>query len=700
MMSLVAYAQALTTLEKGRRSPALAMAATGGRSAGTTLGRVRRILGVSNRDCGQANFWVGGIIALVLLASLAVVLPLGHAQEEPNAGQSPPKMASADQPAAPSLAKPGDPPQDVSKKSTPAAIEVEARRRETRSESWGFRHRRTFLADGGQINMVGLLVTNGWWRESLPLAPAQASAITKLDGLVQETIDDASLAAADYMDTNPPDYKEYVARFNKRHYHETFRHAERMVALGLLTEPQAALVSQRYLTGSSPLNVLRDENVQDLFRITESQKKEFDKVGDEANRREARLNLWSTDQAEQEKVRDQMAANRKQMDAAAMKVLTPSQQEMWSRLTAERHLPAKPPDLLAPSEAEAARIKLEDVSPVFRVLTDRADALKFSDPQKKFLKRLEEIVRDGLFWISLRNAKEAAPVANAGQVPVDRVSAARAEFIKEAEQVALFGILTEKQAEQVESAIKPKQEFKTSLGSILLYCPPGAFMMGSPANDKDLKNGAQVSVTISKGFYLGKYSVTQAEFKSVMGAMPWAGKEYVKPGDDYPATYVDWDDAAEFCRRLTARESQAGRLPQGYVYALPTEAQREYACRAGTMTAYSFGDDAMPLGEYAWYGANAGDTREKFAHRVGQRKPNPWGFYDLHGNVFEWCRDKCSEKLPGGTDPFVEAGAGRVNRGGCWGCNAVGCRSAFRNWDVPSDREDQLGFRLALVPIL
>ena len=137
-----------------------------------------------------------------------------------------------------------------------------------------------------------------------------------------------------------------------------------------------------------------------------------------------------------------------------------------------------------------------------------------------------------------------------------------------------------------------------SLGAVFLYCPPGSFTMGSPGDEKDrFENEAQVSVTISKGFYLGKYSVRQGEFKVVMGTTPWVGEESVKRGDDYPATYVDWNDAAEFCRKLTARESQAGCLLPGYVYALPTEAQREYACRAGTTTAYSFGGDGNDLGD-------------------------------------------------------------------------------------------------------
>jgi formylglycine-generating enzyme required for sulfatase activity len=146
---------------------------------------------------------------------------------------------------------------------------------------------------------------------------------------------------------------------------------------------------------------------------------------------------------------------------------------------------------------------------------------------------------------------------------------------------------------------------------------------------------------------------------------------------------------------------------------LPTEAQREYACRAGTTTAYSFGDDARNLGDYAWWGGIVGDGNAKtqqYPHRVGQKKPNPWGLYDMHGNVWEFCRDAYAEKLPGGTDPLVETGAiraydarrgrtwDRVLRGGSWDNDAWGCRSAMRGSYDPVSREFYLGFRVALVP--
>ena len=247
-----------------------------------------------------------------------------------------------------------------------------------------------------------------------------------------------------------------------------------------------------------------------------------------------------------------------------------------------------------------------------------------------------------------------------------------------------------------------KKQITNSLGMTLIYCPSGSFTMGSPADENDrFPNEAQVSVTISKGFYLGKTSVTQAQFKAVMGATPWSGKDYVKEGDDYPATWVYWNDAAEFCRKLTARESQACRLPQGYVYALPTEAQREYACRAGTITAYSFGNDPSALGDHAWWGGMIGNGNcqtEHYAHRVGQKKPNPWGFCDLHGNVYEWCRGYYAATLPGGTDPLVASGSDRVSRGGSWGNRARNCRSADRSYGGAGGRGSDLGFRVALIP--
>ena len=190
------------------------------------------------------------------------------------------------------------------------------------------------------------------------------------------------------------------------------------------------------------------------------------------------------------------------------------------------------------------------------------------------------------------------------------------------------------------------------LNTPLVWIPPGDFTMGSPKDEKDRSDDEnQVQVTLTKGFWLGQHEVTQAEWQRVMQTTPWSGNEDVKEGDDYPATFVSWDDAMKFCEKLTEQERSAGRLPSDWQYTLPTEAQWEYACRAGTKSRFSFGDDESDLGEYAWYGKNAGDIGEKYAHRVAQKKANPWGLYDMHGNVWEWCRDVYAYELPGRRRP-------------------------------------------------
>ena len=251
--------------------------------------------------------------------------------------------------------------------------------------------------------------------------------------------------------------------------------------------------------------------------------------------------------------------------------------------------------------------------------------------------------------------------------------------------------------------IPVERQWKTSLGSILIECPSGSFTMGRPVGSPGEWDGyGDANVTISRRFFLGRNSVTQAEFKAVMGTSPWTGKDFVKEGDDYPATYVDWNDAAEFCRKLTARESKAGNLLKGYAYALPTEAQWEYACRAGTTTAYSFGKDAHNLADYAWYCGTISVVNarpEFYAQRVGQKKPNPWGFCDMHGNVWDFCRDGYEDKIPGGTDPFVQTGQYRAARGGSWFGSDWSCRTTDRHATVPSFRSSEQGFRLALVPL-
>lgn len=239
-----------------------------------------------------------------------------------------------------------------------------------------------------------------------------------------------------------------------------------------------------------------------------------------------------------------------------------------------------------------------------------------------------------------------------------------------------------------------------SFKTMLVWIPPGDFTMGSPKDEKDRSDDEDhVQVTLTKGFWLGQHEVTQAEWRRVMQTAPWSGEQFVKEGDNYPATYVSWDDAMKFCAKLSEQERSAGWLPADWQYTLPTEAQWEYACRGGTKSRFSFGDDDSDLGEYAWFAKNADDAGDKYAHTVAQRKPNPWGLSDMHGNVWEWCRDGYGKQLSGGTDPGGATGGSlRVLRGGCWNFTARNCRSANRSYFDPAHRYANLGFRLAAVP--
>ena len=232
-----------------------------------------------------------------------------------------------------------------------------------------------------------------------------------------------------------------------------------------------------------------------------------------------------------------------------------------------------------------------------------------------------------------------------------------------------------------------------SIGMKLAVIPPGTFKMG------ESKNG--VDVTLTQPFRLGIHEVTQRQWKAVMdGSEPWKEQSGVIEGDDVAATFVSWTDATEFCHLLTERERAAGTLREGWEYRLPTEAEWEWACRAGTTTWYSFGDDESLVGEYAWFEPNAEQAGEAYAHPVGLKKHNSWGLYDIHGNIWEWCVDWRGDALPRGTNPAGPTeGSDRVTRGGCWDVTAYSCRSYIRSRSVPSARSYSLGFRVALSPV-
>ncbi len=258
----------------------------------------------------------------------------------------------------------------------------------------------------------------------------------------------------------------------------------------------------------------------------------------------------------------------------------------------------------------------------------------------------------------------------------------RREEEEEEEEALLHGAATVQNAVSKQQAWARKLGVETSFTSPtaikFMLVPAGTFTMGS----KKSSDATPHQVTLSKPFYLGKYQVTQAQWKVVMGNTPSNFK-----GATRPVEQVSWKDCQEFIKKLNAKE-------RTNKYRLPTEAEREYACRAGSTTTFCFGDDKGRLGEYAWFNNNSGDE----THPVGQKKPNTWKIHDMHGNVWEWCQDWWYGSYPKNavTDP-VGPGQGsiRVIRGGGWDDPAEYCSAAFRDGGHPGNRYDFLGFRLA-----
>ena len=247
---------------------------------------------------------------------------------------------------------------------------------------------------------------------------------------------------------------------------------------------------------------------------------------------------------------------------------------------------------------------------------------------------------------------------------------------------------------------KPGAVITNSIGMKLALIPAGDFLMGSPADEADRDvDERQHRVRITRSFHLGVHEVTQKEWSTVMLTTPWKGEEYVKEGDRYPATQVSWEDATEFCRKLTMQEQAAGRLESAESYRLPTEAEWEYACRAGTTTRFHFGNKEGALGDYAWCRANTINADESYSHEVGRKRANAWGLFDMHGNVPEWCSDRFDRdyyRVSPMDDPRGPSTSSiRVVRGGGWSYPASFCRSAYRSGGVPSVRSFNLGFRLA-----
>lgn len=219
----------------------------------------------------------------------------------------------------------------------------------------------------------------------------------------------------------------------------------------------------------------------------------------------------------------------------------------------------------------------------------------------------------------------------------------------------------------------------------------GSYSMGSPASEAGrlADEGPQHEVTISQGFYLAQYEVTQVQWEGVMHTRPWAGQDYVVEEPSRPAVFLEWQDAQAFVHALN-------RAAGDSLYRLPTEAEWEYAARAGTTTAWSFGDDETGLGEYAWYRSNAWEAGLQQAQVVGTRRPNPWGLYDMHGNAWEWVQDRYGTyPSDAQADPLgPPSGPYWVLRGGGFSDYAATTRAASRLAGTPHPRRYVMGTRL------
>jgi formylglycine-generating enzyme len=258
---------------------------------------------------------------------------------------------------------------------------------------------------------------------------------------------------------------------------------------------------------------------------------------------------------------------------------------------------------------------------------------------------------------------------------------------------------------------KPGEEREVA-GIKLCWCPAGKFTMGSPRNEPERRPGEnQVEVTLTKGFWAGKYEVTQGDWKRVVGELPGKVDETAGMGDDFPVYNVNFDEAEGYCQKLTAQAHESSTLPKTWEFRLPTEAEWEYACRAGTTTATAFGDKlSSTQANFAgkpYNGASEGPSLKR-ATKVGSYPSNAWGIHDMHGNEVEWCRDWFHLQLPGGVDPDLYSArstatinrtgdASRARRGSAWGDHGWASRSAFRQRFEPARRADHIGFRVVAV---
>ena len=251
-------------------------------------------------------------------------------------------------------------------------------------------------------------------------------------------------------------------------------------------------------------------------------------------------------------------------------------------------------------------------------------------------------------------------------------------------------------SEKVNQSPLTQQNFRIQgLDLDMIWIKPGSFMMGSPSEEDGRGDDETLhEVCLTRGFWMGKYPVTQGQWKSLMDGDNPSGFKELENSDLHPVERVSWNDCQEFIERLNGNQKYRELLPDEYQYRLPTEAEWEYACRAGTKSPYN-GPKGEALIDLGWYSQNS----DRKTHPVGKKKPNSWGLLDMHGNVWEWCHDWYGPYSSGPvSDPSgPDQGWDRVVRGGSWGNNAGYCRSAVRFGLEP---DYPLGFRLAAGPVI
>jgi formylglycine-generating enzyme required for sulfatase activity len=300
-------------------------------------------------------------------------------------------------------------------------------------------------------------------------------------------------------------------------------------------------------------------------------------------------------------------------------------------------------------------------------------ARKWTDRMGKYTIQAEFVdFKDGKVQLRQENGKEVT-------IPIEKLSDADRQFVQQ-----------QSKGKPVPEG-PPKKLTVDLSGRVkmeMVLIPADEFKMGDDESGMESEKPVH-KVNITKPFYLGKYEVTQEQWEAVMGNNPSHSK-----GVKNPVEQVTWDDCQKFLVKLDAKTGG-----QGDKFVLPTEAQWEYACRAGSTSKFCFGDDENQLDEYAWYDKNSGSK----THPVGEKKPNAWGLYDMHGNVWEWCQDWYGVYgMEAVTDPSgptrPTTGSLRVIRGGGWYVPAGRCRSAGRDYDGPGGRRRDLGLRVARVP--